>query len=630
MAEDRKETVILSFEVDVDSQVESIDSLTKANKALREERKNLNLLTAEGKKRTQEINATIDQNTSKIKANVSAIEQQKINIGNYKSALEGVHPALGKVGEGLEAGAAGFKAMAKSALAFIATPIGAILAALVAVFTLLKTALSQNDALMDKFENVTNAVSVVVDVLVSRVGKLGEALIALAQGNFNKAINLTAEAFSGLSEEIGNAVKQQQLFLDASRELEDSTLALSVQTSKYENEIKRLIVAAKNRSLTFDQQEALLQRSLELEEELIAKKTDIARRDLVVTARRLRVAKEFQQQENENFDQYIQRLLDSDKLGFEEKKKIADKLNALEAARGASLPFQEKVANTLASIDEKRAAAADKLSKSLEANAEAERKARIAKLDRELKGKRPDNPLEDAFKTEVKVNTDITKLMKDQLDTRAKYLDNYYKKKNANAQKSAEIEIAVERQKVAIIGNLIGSLATLAAEDSEARKVFASAQALINTYLSATAAYASGSEINVFFGVAAAAAAVAAGLANVAKINNVEFAEGGYTGPGHKYKPAGIVHAGEVVWNQEDVAKVGGPAMANAMRPTSRQSYNGRYMDGGLVANSIAQPINQQLEILNIVKNMPPQELSVKEVTKIQKRIRVKENVSRV
>ncbi|MCO5156107.1 MAG: hypothetical protein M9945_05025 [Aquamicrobium sp.] len=44
------------------------------------------------------------------------------------------------------------------------------------------------------------------------------------------------------------------------------------------------------------------------------------------------------------------------------------------------------------------------------------------------------------------------------------------------------------------------------------------------------------------------------------------FSSGGYTGPGPKNKPAGIVHAGEVVWSQDDVRKAGGVAAVEAMR----------------------------------------------------------------
>src|SRR6187401_3014371 len=101
---DRTETVVVDLEVDVEDSIESINSLTAANKELRKARNELNITSEQGKKRAQELNAQIDANTAKIKDNVSAIEKQKINIGNYKSALDGVHPALGKVGQGLEAG----------------------------------------------------------------------------------------------------------------------------------------------------------------------------------------------------------------------------------------------------------------------------------------------------------------------------------------------------------------------------------------------------------------------------------------------------------------------------------------------------------------------------------------------
>lgn len=58
------------------------------------------------------------------------------------------------------------------------------------------------------------------------------------------------------------------------------------------------------------------------------------------------------------------------------------------------------------------------------------------------------------------------------------------------------------------------------------------------------------------------------------------FADGGYTGPGGKYQPAGVVHKGEVVWSQSDIARSGGVAAVEAMRrgftvPTLGQSSRG-------------------------------------------------------
>lgn len=44
------------------------------------------------------------------------------------------------------------------------------------------------------------------------------------------------------------------------------------------------------------------------------------------------------------------------------------------------------------------------------------------------------------------------------------------------------------------------------------------------------------------------------------------FASGGYTGPGGKHEPAGIVHKGEVVWSQADVRRAGGVGVVESMR----------------------------------------------------------------
>lgn len=56
------------------------------------------------------------------------------------------------------------------------------------------------------------------------------------------------------------------------------------------------------------------------------------------------------------------------------------------------------------------------------------------------------------------------------------------------------------------------------------------------------------------------------------------FDVGGYTGPGGRKQPAGIVHRGEVVWSQDDVARAGGVAAVEGMR----RGYRG-YALGGVV-----------------------------------------------
>ncbi len=61
------------------------------------------------------------------------------------------------------------------------------------------------------------------------------------------------------------------------------------------------------------------------------------------------------------------------------------------------------------------------------------------------------------------------------------------------------------------------------------------------------------------------------------------FDGGGWTGPGPRNKPAGIVHAGEVVWSQDDVNRAGGVHVVEAMRLGRPGYVEGGYVvgDGG-------------------------------------------------
>ncbi|MDK7838891.1 phage tail protein, partial [Klebsiella pneumoniae] len=46
-------------------------------------------------------------------------------------------------------------------------------------------------------------------------------------------------------------------------------------------------------------------------------------------------------------------------------------------------------------------------------------------------------------------------------------------------------------------------------------------------------------------------------VSNIQAVSGVGFASGGYTGPGGKYQPAGIVHKGEYVFDQASTNRIG-------------------------------------------------------------------------
>jgi tape measure domain-containing protein len=56
------------------------------------------------------------------------------------------------------------------------------------------------------------------------------------------------------------------------------------------------------------------------------------------------------------------------------------------------------------------------------------------------------------------------------------------------------------------------------------------------------------------------------------------WSKGGYTGPGGKYDPAGIVHKGEYVFDQDAVRAAGGPAELEAMRKRLKGYASGGYV----------------------------------------------------
>ena len=83
---------------ELDKSAKSIDSARASNKELLKIRNQLNLNTVEGKKAQSEINTKIDENNKFIKENVSELEKQKINIGNYGDALTGALESTGLFG----------------------------------------------------------------------------------------------------------------------------------------------------------------------------------------------------------------------------------------------------------------------------------------------------------------------------------------------------------------------------------------------------------------------------------------------------------------------------------------------------------------------------------------------------
>ena len=66
-------------------------------------------------------------------------------------------------------------------------------------------------------------------------------------------------------------------------------------------------------------------------------------------------------------------------------------------------------------------------------------------------------------------------------------------------------------------------------------------------------------------------------VGGVSSWGSMKYADGGYTGDGSKYQPAGVVHAGEFVMNKEATSRIGVGNLYRMMRG---------YADGGLVGSA--------------------------------------------
>lgn len=200
-----------------------------------------------------------------------------------------------------------------------------------------------------------------------------------------------------------------------------------------------------------------------------------------------------------------------------------------------------------------------------------------------------------------------------------------------------ELEEQYRTDTVQQAGNLFGSISALAAEGSAEQKAFAIAAAIANTYVGVTKALA---ELTPPASYLAAAATVAQGLAAVQRIRSTspQFAEGGFTTPGPKYKPAGVVHAGEWV---APAWQVNHPSFAPVIDwlEEQRKARGGAtsvpYAAGGLVrgvAMVNAAPTLDLIQIENAVAARlamdRPMQVDVMEINKAQGRVRVADTLA--
>lgn len=115
--------------------------------------------------------------------------------------------------------------------------------------------------------------------------------------------------------------------------------------------------------------------------------------------------------------------------------------------------------------------------------------------------------------------------------------------------------------------------------------------------------------------MASIAAQTASIVSNIQAVSGVGFASGGYTGPGDKYQPAGIVHKGEYVFDQASTNRIGVSQLEALRNGQPLDATLGRTGFGTGVQNvnsdnrrqtTVHAPINQEFHLQGIT----PEQLS--------------------
>ena len=628
----------------IDVQEGSINELRASNKALTAERNTLNLSTAEGQKRLKEINTQLDANNTKIRENVSGLEKQKINIGNYASALDGIVPGLGGFVNGIQGATTASKA-------FIATPLGAVIGALglalgtlisyfkgseegqrrLNVITQTASAIFEKfmdvvegigEAIFNAFTNPKQALTDLVDFIKENLINRFKAFAVIIEGiknlDFKQVANGALQLGSGVENVIGKVQNLGKAVGEAiNKGVEQGKGLANLQEEIRKRENKYLVDSANIETQVFKLREKAITQEGDLRkstlEKAIALEKSLEDQSIKIAEKKLELAK--LELETKGNDQ-------------EAIKAVAQAEANLAQVRGqaaqATLRFQKELeglrAKELKDQEDLQKAITKAVEEALKARSDAYKKDEEERLANEKKAA-------DFRKSIIEAGLKIG----DQIREREK-------KQSEDKRKRDEAELAIQRAKIQVASNLGATIQNLAGKNKELaiaglviEKASAIAQIISNTGIANAKAIGISPitagqpwvAINTISAALSIANIIKSATDSISQINSTGFANGGYTGPGGKYEPAGIVHKGEVVFSQADVAMMGGASRVNAMRPT----FKG-YADGGIVTSGTTMPIDRQYSIANSFRNMPPVIASWQEATTLNNKIKFKESLT--
>lgn len=568
----------------LDTESNSRNAMRNRVSQLNQEYNNLNLTTEKGIKRADALQKELTQLNAELNKGSKAAGQFKDNIGNYPQQ---------------------FGEAAKS-INIAGTSVG---------------------DLGTKFTGLLNPVTATVGVLTGLVSlyassTTGARDFAFAQSQLSSATSLVAE---GLANLVSTGEDGEGLFSSIVSRLLQSIPAIGDIS-------KAMAEAAQNL------------KDLEISRAFAA---GFAKDD----ERRAELARRIRDDEEASFEVRLKAAQEIDAVLERSGQRTTTIIKAqIEGIKGTTVAYENnreaqlKVAQLTAEIADKEEEITGKLTENVKAREaiqktirdlnRADRRGNADEVRSSIDGvERQDraDPLTNAFQNDLDIEEDATRNFNDRVLKGQKDFENErIRQANRSAEARIELEKKVADAQINATVGILGSISSLFDQQSEEYKAFATFQTVISTYSAAQKAYEAAfippTVASPALGAAYVAAAIAQGLANVAAIHGVEFAEGGWTGPGSKYQVAGVVHADEYVAPKHIVNS---PAAQPHISALENMRLRG-YADGGFVTNQNISATQQALIMANAVKNIPPGYVSWSEGRDVGRRVEMRERTAKI
>lgn len=263
---------------------DSINALRATIRNLRSEFENLTKAERESAKGQDMLNHIHD-----LTEELKTLEEQQLdfsrNVGNYQSALENLpfgklavgfntlSEGTGKLSVALKNGIVMVKALGKQFLALLANPIVAGIAAIIAVVMKLANSFKKNDEAMTALQSLMGSLKPILNVIEKGFQAIVNVLAKVING-LSKFIQGLAQFIPGLRD----YSKANEEVVRSTDALEDKEREYTLNNAKRQKEISEL----RNKAMqvdkyTAEERKKFLQQAMDLEEEDLIQKRDIAK-----------------------------------------------------------------------------------------------------------------------------------------------------------------------------------------------------------------------------------------------------------------------------------------------------------------------------------------------------------------